>query len=410
MQIYNIQALRSFITAIVVLLATTFALAAPATHATAPAAHHGKAPDLGTGAAFDRDGVLWVVMKETDANGEFILLQSTSDLGKSWTPKKRILNDPEPVTARGEARPHIVFGPRGEMYVTFTSTIAKPHVGNIRFLRSLDGGRTFSEPITVQKNFDAVTHSFESIAVDRTGNIFIAWIDGRDAGASKARKKPYAGSAVYYSVSMDQGKTFSGDFKLADHACECCRIGLALHPQAGPVAFWRHVFEPNIRDHAVATLHPDGQPSSVTRATFDDWRIDACPHHGPSLAFSPDGRRHQVWFNGSEADGGARYASTFADGSLEKPLALGSDQASHPDILVNGEKIVMAWKEFDGVSTSIAARWSDSDGKSWKQASLARTMGESDKPYLAAGSGKIVLVWRTQDEGLRVIPIGEDKQ
>lgn len=410
MQTPRRQAFRSFMAATFIALTIPFVLASPYTNAAAPAKQHGKAQDLGTGAGFDRNGMLWVVMKETDDNEEFVVLQGTSDLGKTWTPKKRITSIPEPVTARGEARPHIAFGPQGEMYVTYTSTIARPHVGNIRFLRSLDGGRTFSAPMTVQKNSDAVTHSFESILVDQTGKIFIAWIDGRDAGARKARKEAYAGSAVYYTVSTNQGTSFSNDFKLADHACECCRISVALHPKRGPMAFWRHVFEPNIRDHAVAVLHSDGQPSTVTRVTFDDWRIDACPHHGPSMAFSPDGRRHQVWFNGNESGGGARYAWAPLDGSPGKPVPLGSSQAIHPDIAVNGNDIAMAWKEFDGVSTSIEARWSTDDGKSWRQASLAGTTGESDKPYLLSGPDGIVLVWRTQLEGVRVVPVTEGKQ
>lgn len=375
----------------------------------APAGHHASARDLGTGAAFDPQGRLWVAIKESSPEGQYVTIRNSDDMGKTWTPARRVMKKPEPVTASGEARPHIAFGPEGEMYISFTSTIARPHIGDIRFLRSLDGGKTFSEPVTVQTNTDAVTHSFESMVVDKTGRIYIVWVDGRDAGFAKAQGKPYAGSAVYFAVSDNRGTSFSRDVKVADHSCECCRIGLALHPENGPIALWRHVFEPNIRDHALARLTPDGRAEPLQRATFDDWRIDACPHHGPSLAFSADGRRHQVWFDGSPS-GGARYAWTNALGELSRPMALGSAQATHPDVAAHGSLVAMAWKEFDGRITTVVARWSENNGQTWRQTTLAATDAESDKPYLLGSKDGIVLLWRTQAEGIRAIPVRESRQ
>lgn len=368
------------------------------------------AQDLGTAAAFDRDGRLWVVTKETDNRDQYVALRSSADMGKTWTAARRIQKAPEPIAARGEARPHIAFGSKGEIYITYTSTVAMPHIGDIRFVRSIDGGQTFSPPMTVHANRDFIVHSFESIVVDRDGRIYIAWIDSRDAENAKKGRERYAGSGIYYAVSTDQGATFKGDYKIADHSCECCRIGLTLNPQDQPVALWRHVFAPNIRDHALAALQPDGAVSSPIRVTFDDWRVDACPHHGPSLAYSPDGARHQVWFNGKEGDdGGVHYAAAKADGTMSSPVPLGTAQASHADIAVQGRQIAIVWKQFDGQATAILSRISDDGGNTWKESELARTKGESDKPYLTAAPTGLVLYWHTQNEGIRIVPLGRGK-
>jgi hypothetical protein len=75
----------------------------------------------------------------------------------------------------------------------------------------------------------------------------------------QARPRAGAGAALYYSVSEDSGATFKGDFKVADHSCECCRIALALTRDGKVAAMWRHVFEPNVRDHAFAILPSDGR-------------------------------------------------------------------------------------------------------------------------------------------------------
>jgi hypothetical protein len=368
---------------------------------------HGKSLDLATSAAFDSSGRIWAVSKQTVDGGQFVVVQSSADMGKTWTAPQRVQRSPEPVAANGEARPHIAFGAKGELYVSYTKPVAPPHIGDIRFVRSLDGGKTFSEPLTVHADRAVTVHSFESMAVDAAGRIYVAWIDGRDKDAAKARKASYTGSAVYYAVSSNGGASFQGDYKVADHSCECCRIGLAIGPNGAPVAMWRHVFAPNIRDHALAELAPSGKAMPVQRVTFDDWHIDACPHHGPSVAYGADGTRHQVWFNGKDGDGaGALYAHTAGQSAAPAtPVSLGSAQASHPDVAVAGKRVAVVWKQFDGTSTAIMGRISEDGGASWREQELARTKLDSDQPHLVTSGSTIALLWRTQDEGIRIVAL-----
>jgi hypothetical protein len=360
--------------------------------------------ELGTGAAVDTRGRLWIAGKETAGDGQYVVVQMSDDAGKTWLPPKRIQREPEAVSADGENRPKLAFGPKGELYITYTKPLAKPYTGDIRFVRSLDGGQTFSPPTTVHANRDLITHRFESLVVDATGRIYVAWIDKRDVEAAAARKQKYAGAALYYAVSDDGGASFKGDYKVADHSCECCRIALALTPAGKPVALWRHVFEPNVRDHALSELTPTGKLAPLVRASFDEWKVDACPHQGPSLAYAENGTRHQVWFNGKGDEGGVYYAAADASGALKTPKKLGSAQAGHADVAVQGQRVVLAWKQFDGKSTSILGKISSDGGRSWQDKEFARTNGDSDQPHLLKSPSGIVLVWRTQNEGMRVVP------
>lgn len=362
----------------------------------------GPRTELGTGVAVDPKGRFWIAIKDTDGDAQYVALQRSDDDGKTWSTRKRIQAQPEAVAADGENRPKIAFGPNNEIYVTYTKPLAKPYTGEIRLVRSVDGGQTFSPPITVHANRDLITHRFESIIVDRTGRVYVAWIDKRDVEAAAAQKKPYRGAALYYAVSEDNGATFKGDFKVADHTCECCRIALALNPQGHPVALWRHVFEPNVRDHATVELVPDGHVQPLARASFDQWRIDACPHQGPGLAYAPDGTRHQVWFNVKNDAGGVFYAAASPTGRLGKATTLGSAQAEHADIAVSAADIVIVWKQFDGKSTAIRSRISNDAGRTWRDAELARTRRDSDQPHLVVTPSGILLAWRTQDEGMQL--------
>jgi hypothetical protein len=393
--------------AIAVLCFVTFSGLALDVSAQAEHHHHmatGKLKELGTGAAVDASGNLWIASKETDGTAQYVVLQMSQDGGKTWSVPKRIQHEPEAISAEGENRPKVAFGAKGELYVTYTKPLAKPYTGEIRFVRSLDGAQTFSPPMTVHANRDEITHRFESIIVDRSGRIYVAWVDKRDVEAAIARKEKYAGAALYYAVSDDGGASFKGDYKVADHVCECCRIALALKPDGKPVALWRHVFEPNVRDHALAELTPNGKVAPPVRATFDNWRVDACPHHGPSLAYAEDGTRHQVWFNVKDDEGGVFYASTTPSGNLSTSVKLGSAQAEHADVMVDGKNVVLAWKQFDGKSTAIFGKVSDDGGLTWRDKELARTEKESDQPHLLKTPSGIVLVWRTQNEGVLIVP------
>lgn len=380
----------------------------PAQHGAASAR---KTAELGTSAAVDQQGNLWVVSKEVADNGNsFIALRSSRDAGKTWSAPRHVIQ--EPVAARGEERPKIAFGPVGELYVLYTRPRAhakNPHIGDIRLTTSTDGGKTFSQPITVHANRDVTVHAFGSMVVDKQGNIYVAWIDGRDREAARTRHEPYPGSALYYAVSHDDGKTFNGDFKIADHTCECCRISLSLTPQGHPVVMWRHIFAPDIRDHAMAELARDGKPGKLERVTFDGWRADACPHHGPSVVYTPDGTRHQVWFNGMEGDaGGVRYGMFHPHQKTVKPVSIGSTLASHADVAVQGNRVVIVWKQFDGKSTAILGKISGDGGASWSEREIARTSGDSDKPYLVNTPSGISLLWHTGNEGIRIIHTAQE--
>ena len=392
----------------IVLFAWGTAMAGPAGH------QHGakaaKSPDLGTSVAIDAQGTIWTVSKETQNGAQFLVVKQSGDTGRTWSAPKRIMEQGEPIVADGESRPKLAFGPKGEIYITYSKPLAKPYTGDIRFIRSLDGGRGFEPPLTVHVNRDIITHRYDSLAVDPQGRVFIAWIDKRDVEAKRALKQAYTGAAIYYSVSSDRGATFGGDFKVADHSCECCRISLAVAPDGKVNAMWRHVFAPNVRDHAIAELTPTGAVAAPVRATFDDWRIDACPHHGPALAYAANGTRHQAWFGVKGEEGGVYYASAAPGAPLGQPVKLGSDQAAHPALLVDGASIVVAWRQFDGKATAIHGRMSHDGGGSWEERELASTTQASDYPHLLSTPKGIVLAWRTQADGMRIVPLPAGKK
>jgi hypothetical protein len=356
-------------------------------------------PALGTSAALDRQGRLWLVRVEPADGNAHVVLQRSDDHGATWQSPVRVTAVAELVSADGENRPKLAFGSRDELYVTWTSPTSEKFTGDIRFTRSFDGGKQWSAPAVVHRDRQLITHRFESMLVDATGRIWVAWIDKRDLGAAQAANRDYAGAAIYYAYSDDHGSTWRGDFKLADHSCECCRIALSMDAKGRAVAMWRHVFPPNERDHAVAILQPEGKRVAVERVTFDRWQIDACPHHGPSVALTADGARHAVWFNQVNNEGRVQYGRL--NGSAPSSVQALPVGASHADIAASGNTVGIVWKRFDGTATRVESWLSNDGGKQFTAGPTLQTTGDSDQPRLVSNDRAMLVVWR-HAEGVAV--------
>jgi hypothetical protein len=400
------MALRSWILPTLALLSAS--VSAPQHHEAAPvAAAKARSAVRGPVAphsshptpAFDAKGRLWVAFVEGDA----VYAASSTDRGKTFAPAVRVTREPEKIDANGEARPKIAADASG-LYVSWTRKGRTAYSGDVRFARSTDGGRTFSAPVTVNDDGVPTGHRFDAISLGARGEVLLAWVDKRDLDAAKARGAAYDGAAVYYAKSLDGGKTFARNVKLKDNACECCRLALARDPKGQAVLLFRDILPGGIRDHSLAVLG-SGAPA---RATFDDWRINACPHHGPSLAIASDGAYHLAWFTAEGRSGGGLFYARSSDGrSYGAPRKLApASGASHPYVLARGGVVHVAWKESRGDGSVIRAARSADGGTTWSGTSdAAATSGRADHPLLVADARQAYLSWFTDADGYRLIAL-----
>ncbi|TAL73168.1 MAG: exo-alpha-sialidase [Rhodanobacter sp.] len=361
----------------------------------------GSDPALGASAAFDAQGALWLA----SAHGEHVMLRRSTDLGKTFGTPMTVNPAPEAVYATGENRPKIAFGPAGAVYVQWTEKPAAGWVGDVRFARSGDGGKTFSAPITVNHGTAPATRGFDSLAVAGNGDIVSAWIDGRDSAAAKAAGKPYAGFAFYYTRSSDGGRSFAPERKLMDHSCECCRTTLARAPDGTIAAFFRGIYGDNIRDHAFALLPAGTAPAHAERATFSQWQVAACPDHGPGLAIDAHGVRHAVWYEAK--DGPTIWYGQLDPGHAPRHmLKIGGPGASHADVAAHGNTVWLVWNQVNAEGYALMLRRSDDGGLHF---AAPRTIATSTH---AVGSPQILLrgahayaAWNTTD-GFKLIDTG----
>lgn len=368
-----------------------------------PNVHSGKTPF----GLFANDDKLWVVFVYAD----HVYITYSVDYGVNFSPVVQINQIPEEIYSKGENRPKLAIDDDNRIFVTWTKKTTGFYTGEIRFSRSLDNGKHFSEPITVHDNLGVMGHRFDNLNLNSDGVISIAWLDKRDKYQAKKEGRDYRGISVYYTWSDDHGESFQPEVRLANHSCECCRIASVTDQQDNLHLLWRHIFAGSVRDHALLSISAEHEVTRFARASIDNWQTDACPHHGPAITTDNEGRVYYSWFSQGTINSGIM----FTQFDLERErlgtavTVTNSMQASHPDIVMHNKDLIHVWKYFDGEHTHINGRSSQDSGQSWSTlVSLSKTRGGSDHPQIITTQDHAYLAWHTNDEGYRLIKIEVD--
>ena len=366
-----------------------------------PSLSCGKAPS----AVFDAKGKLWL----TWVYGEHVYVNYSDDMGKTYSTPVVVNSVAENIYAMGENRPKIAIVSNGHVYISWTQKLAGRFTGHIRFSRSVDGGKHFSDPVIVNDHQVVTSHRFEALGVNKKGDIYLAWLDKRDLLAAKKAGQLYNGAALYYAVSTDGGLTFNTNEKVIDNTCQCCRVAMAIDTDQLPVVLWRHIFGDNIRDHALVKFDSRMKAGEVVRVSHDQWQVEACPHHGPDISIAEDGVYHLAWFNNAPERHGLFYANSHDQGkSFSEALSFGDykAQAAHPQVLSLGKTVFLAWKEFDGKQATLIMMKSADSGKTWSAPRvLEKTTGNSDHPLLITNGNRVYAVWHRRGQDYQLFPL-----
>jgi hypothetical protein len=256
---------------------------------------------------------------------------TSNDSGDSFESRVRVNEAGGEVIAHGENAPQLVLRSRSELYVLWQAR--RGEEGSVlRFARSINWGETFSKPIDIDTPAGAdAGQGFYTMQASPKGAIFVAWLDGRDRGKGRPGT-----SAVYIAKSSDRGLTFSKPVRVALDACPCCRPSIAAADENTIHVGWRSVLEGDVRDTVIASSADGGATwGKAARIADDGWRINGCPHSGPSLAMlgarlfvawhTVRNEKSEVYLAWSD-DAGRKFSSPL-------PIAEGLLDPNHPAIV-----------------------------------------------------------------------------
>jgi hypothetical protein len=296
------------------------------------------------------------------------------------------------IEAHGEAPPQLAVDAAGGISVLYA--VGKEIPGErfpksaLRFIRSADSGRTWSEPRTVNDGTEFGSHNFHALTAAPDGSLLATWLDAR-------RGK----SGVWMSRSADGGRTWAANQPIyTDPTCPCCRTSVAVAGDGTIYVAWRAILPGDVRD-VVVTRSTDGGHTwgSPVRVRSDDWVYPGCPHAGPSLEVDPKGAVHVAWWTGKEGEAGVYYAKS-TDGAktfATQPIATG-DRArpAHVQLAVAGEGIYLAWDDGLSAIPRVLLRRSTNGGRTFGAEELLSDPGVAASfPVLAVQGDSVAVAW-----------------
>ena len=349
-------------------------------------------------AAFGPDGRLWRIVPEK----KHVYVDYSTDLGKSFSSPVVVNKESQAIKVSGENRPGIVVDHDGRITVIYAAEGNQPVA--LYFSISTDNGQSFSTPSPLSDTA-AEANSFQGrLTLSPSGPAYAFWHDERDRTDWKQ-----AGNSIYYTIINAQNGLMQASRKLSDTLCDCCRIASAFDSHGQPVVLARFIYPGGIRDHGLILTGKDGKEPLARRVTFDQWTIEACPEHGPSIAISDANRYHIAWFTQGTARQGLFYAYSDDQGThFSTPLPIGNPDRlpSHPDLLTQGLHVLLTWTEFDGVSTQLRLMQSNDGGQIWLPAqTLAESAADTDFPFLLSNNQAVFVSWNSKTEGYRLLPV-----
>ena len=333
----------------------------------------GAAPVFATSPA-GRITLAWVSDPERKTDGRLYVRPDAFDSTTS-----QLRDSLGSLSIYGEVPPKIAYAPDGKLYAAYLVTRAVPGKkypeNAMRFAASSDRGANWSVPVTVTATAagDSVFGSYDDHAlhVGADGTIYLSWLALTGETSHTYFVRSTDGGKTWSRPAMVD----------ANPSCPCCRTAMASGPDGALYVAWRKIYpdskgKTEMRDIVVARSDDRGQTwSAPSRVHADEWHVSYCPDAGPSIKIGPDSVLHVAWWTGKEGAAGVRYTQSRDRGAtFSAPVALGVarySRAAHVQLaLGSGEEkdlVLAAWDDGTRRIPQIVTRLSRDGGRTFEE-------------------------------------------
>ncbi len=262
--------------------------------------------------------VAWVEHRGKDAD---VMLARVGADGRAQETIVRVNAKPGEATAWRGDPPTVAVAKDGTVYVGWSGRGGSgAHDVNIYLSASRDAGKSFGPAVKVNDDEKPGDHGMHSLAVSQDGKVYVAWLDERNVAkphpsTMTQEKHTESNRDAFIASSLDGGRTFSANRKVAGDICPCCKTGLVVAPDGRLYLAWRQVLPGDFRHIAVASSTDHAQSFATPVIVSDDqWVLKGCPVSGAALSVSNEGKLKVLWYAGSETSEQGVYWSDSNDG------------------------------------------------------------------------------------------------
>jgi hypothetical protein len=358
----------------------------------------------------------FVAAKQGDEWG--LYFSRSTDGGTQWTAPVLVADGPNEVHPHGEGAARLVAGPGGRVALLWANSIKVEGrqwpASMMRFARSLDGGATWSAPITINDDTTSapVTHAFHGAAWVGDSGFIAAWLDERKAPVDShaamahaamqheadahAHEETTEADAMIYSVtSNDFGTTWEANRPLWGAVCPCCRVTLARTPSGGVLSAWRKHFPGNVRDIVVAPVAAG--MTEPARVREDNWVYPGCPHTGPSISLDSAGAAQVAWYTGKPGGAGVFLARAKDSTTFDPAITLLTGErvpTAHPQVAaLTGGASLVAWDIDQGGSKKLVVAHVESGATKVTPTVVPGTEGTTYPQLARLKDGSVAMAW-----------------
>lgn len=245
--------------------------------------------------AVDRSGVIYVAWTDfrTNNKGDIYLSRST-DGGSTFSQNMPVYTGGA-VPAGMQRGVTMAIDSLGGIHMVWME-VKRSSLPELRYIRSIDGGMTFSDPIYIGGPMGVSAQDFPSMGIDAANNIYIAWVDDRET-----RNGTGTNTQIYLTRSTDRGASFGNPMRASimpngvGGSCECCNTSMAVSAGGHIYISFRSNIN-NRRDIFVARSLDRGESFDVAiPAASERWMLQACPMSGSAIALDNEETAHIVW-------------------------------------------------------------------------------------------------------------------
>jgi hypothetical protein len=268
---------------------------------------------------------------------------------------------------------------------------------DIRISTSSDAGKTWTAGVAPHVDRSSTEKGFAVFWPEADG-FGATWLDGRKA--DKAAKAPI--QEMMLMATSKAGVEPAAELRLDERVCDCCQTTSALTSD-GPIIAYRDRSADEIRDISVVR-RVGGKWMAPQPVSNDNWKINACPVNGPSIA--ADGKRVALaWYTGANDVPRVKFAfSTDGGATFGAPVQIdeGKPSGRVATVLLADGSALVSWIERTGGDTAVVrVRRVTATGRAMEPTTVApssagaagRESRATGFPRMAASGEHVYFAW-----------------
>ena len=346
----------------------------------------GNAPQVAT----DEKGTVHLVYFKANKGdrGDLFYVRS-GDGGASFSHPIRVNSRPD--SAIAARPPRLAVGRGGRAHVVWNGVTGDKDMA-LFYARLSDAGDAF-EPERNLMRKSTTLDGGATVAADGEGNVYGVW-HARPPGSPEGEQH----RRVLVARSADDGKTFAPEAVARDQpsgACGCCHVGAFTDERGALYVLYRGAETAIERD--IYLLVSTDHGATFKGSKVDPWKTSVCPMSSMALGRTATGVQA-----GWETEGRVRFGAVDASAATvagrDEPAPDGARRdRKHPEIATNSAgETIRIWTEGMGWKKGGAVAWQVYDRDGRPTAASGRQEGvppDGDAAVFARADGTFVVIY-----------------